>query len=194
MPATAATTDLVLQRVASALVLAVLGLVVTEAWRTWRAWQDGRARDRAILSALLREVAMIRGIAGSIARDIDAEGTLVAERARWRLKPLLRFPAGIYDLVKDRPPAALLKHEGALGDLVRLQVQCAYTNALADEQQKWKTPDARDQPDLLEAILSFHPAVLESVGTVVGRCDRLAPILRSAGEAVGGLNLHGPPD
>jgi hypothetical protein len=76
---------------------------------------------------------------------------------------------------------------------MRLRAQCAYTNALADEQYKWKTPAARQQADQLETIVSFHPAILESVGTVVERCDRLAPAIRAAGEKMGGLNLHGKP-
>ena len=158
----------------------------------WRARQDGRARDRTILSALLREVNVISGLAKSIVTDVGREQELL-QQGRLRIKPLVTLPTTAHDLVKGHAPRALLAHDTALLDLIRLQAQCAYTNLLAAEQQKWKGPAARGQEDQFETIASFQPAIIESVTTVVERCDRLAPALRAAGEKVGGLNLQGPP-
>ena len=126
-------------------------------------------------------------------KDINRERKMLAETQQWRLKPLVRFPTAIYTLVAERVPAALLKHEEALPYLVRLQTQCGYSNALADEHQRWKTPEARGQPDQIETILSFHISIMESVNATVDVCTKVQPLIVEAGDAVGGLNLAGPP-
>jgi hypothetical protein len=164
--------DPVLERVAWALVVAVIGLLVREGWQAWRGRQAARARDRAVLSAVLRELSVIGGVAESVAKDVQREAEMLASTGRWRLKPLVRFPTAIYDIVKDRTPASLLKHEEALPTLVSLQVQCAYSNALADEQMKWKTPAAHGQPDQLHTIADFHPAIIESRNSIVVKCNK----------------------
>jgi hypothetical protein len=181
------------ERAAWALAVAVVGLILREVWQAWRTRRDRRTRDKAVLSALLREVSIVRGAALAILADLARELALVQSEARWRLKPLIAVPSTVYDTVKVDPPASLLKQSMALADLVRLQYQCDYTNALAAEQQKWKTPSARGQPDQIETILSFHPAIRESVAAVIERCERLRNAIRAAGEQVGGLNLEGPP-
>jgi hypothetical protein len=191
--AQASGSDASVEAVGWALVVAVFGLLLREGWQAWRARQDQRERDRLVLSALLREISAIHGLANGIVSDVERERGLLADQSRWRLKPLVGLPTGTYELVKDRPPSALLRQAGALIDLIRLQVQCTYTNALAHEQQRWKTPAASERRDQAETIASFHPAILESVNVVIERCDRLAPALRTAGERVGGLNLEGRP-
>ncbi len=194
MLAQASGSDAGLEGAVWALVVAIVGLLLREGWQARRARQDQRARDRLVLSALLREISAVHGLADSIVRDIARERDLLAEQQHWRLKPLVGLPTGTYDLVKARPPNALLGQAGAFIDLMRLQVQCAYTNALAHEQQEWKTPAAGGRADQAETIASLHPAILESVSVVIERCDRLAPALRAAGEKVGGLNLEGAPN
>ena len=72
-----------------------------------------------------------------------------------------------------------------------LQAQCDYTNVLAHEYERWKTPEARGQPDQIETILSFHEAIAESVNQVADRYRTLQPLVVAAGDAVGGLNLEG---
>lgn len=67
------------------------------------------------------------------------------------------------------------------------------SNALADEHQKWKTPEGRGQPDQIEIILSFHTSIMESVNAAVDLCTKVQPLIVEAGDAVGGLNLAGPP-
>jgi hypothetical protein len=131
-------------------------------------------------------------LADSIIRDLEKERRLLQEKAHWRLKPLVPLPIGTYDLIKDRPPHALLGQPGAVRHLMVLQNQCGYTNALVNEQYKWKMPAAIGQPDQLEIIISFHPAIVESVETVLERCKLLSPAIAAAGEKVGMLNLEGP--
>lgn len=190
MPPAAATTDPTLEKMVWILFASVVGLVLREIWQALRDRKARRDRDRLILSALLREIHVIRGAASAIVQDINRERILLTE-GRWRLKPLMVLPAGVYDLVKPHAPKALLQEANSLVDLVRLQAQCTYTNQVADEQRKWKSPTARDQPDQLDTIISFHPAIEESVVAVVERCDKLIPALQAAGKKVGGLNLQG---
>jgi hypothetical protein len=175
-----------------ALAVAVFALVVREVWQAFRARQERRARDRALLSALLRELTAVAGITQSVGRDINKEREMIATQERWRLKPLVRFPTTFYEIVKSEIPAALLQQEGAVRTLLTLQVQCEYSNALAAEYQKWKTPEARGQPDQLETILSFHEGIIESANTVAKHCNVVIPLVHAAGELVGGLNLEGP--
>jgi hypothetical protein len=184
--------DPVLERTLIALAVAVFALVVREVWQAFRARRERRARDRAILSTLLRQLSVVAGITSSVSRDINKERELLAAQERWRLKPLLRFPTTIYDLVQPHIPLALLKQEGAVRTLLVLQTQCEYTNALTAEHQKWKTPEARGQPDQIETILSFHESIMESVNAVANRCNDVIPLVHAAGETVGGLNLEGP--
>lgn len=185
--------DPVLERTVAALAVVVIGLVIREVWQALRARREKRARDQAILSALLRELSVVAGIVGSITQDINKERAMIGAEARWRLKPLVRFPTAMYELVKQHIPTALLKQDGAVRMLVVLQMQCEYTNALTAEHQKWKTPEARGQPDQIETILSFHESIMESVTAVANRCNELQPLVRAAGETVGGLSLEGAP-
>jgi hypothetical protein len=185
--------DPTLERVTWVLFAAVVALVLREAWQIRQARRATRARDRVILSALLRELSMILGVASSVHRDINKERELLNAQQRWRLKPLVRFPTTIYRLVIDHPPAALLEREGALPLLAVLEHQCGYSNALADSQEKWKTPDARGQRDQIETIVSFHEAIMESTNKIIDQCGKLQPVIVEAGETVGGLNLAGPP-
>lgn len=185
--------DAALEGAVVTLAVAVLGLIASQVWQTWRERKERRARDQAILSALLREAAVIGGIAGSIVQDLNKERAMVAAESRWRLKPLMRFPTSTYDLIRAAIPGPLLKQERAVATIVLLQTQCQYTNALTDQYQMWKLPGSRQEPDLIETILSFHNSINESVTTVVARCEELKPLLRAAGESVGGLNLEGPP-
>jgi hypothetical protein len=192
-----ASTDPVLERVAWILLAAIAGLVVREVWQAWRARQEGRARDQIILSAVLRELSTIVGVATSMHRDINRERAMINEAQRWRVKPLVRFPTTIYTLVTSHVPASLLRQEGAVPLLMVLQEQCMYSNALAEEQQKWKAPSAQGLPNQMEIIISFHEAIMESVNTTLRRCATLQPLVVAAGDAVGGLNLAGrikPPD
>jgi hypothetical protein len=184
--------DTDLQRAVWVLAAAVVGLLVREAWAGWTARNERRAQDRAVLSALLRETASINALAVNILRDVASEQEML-QAGRWRLKPHVTLPGGVYDLVRDRPPAALLGHRLAMVDLMRLQVQCGYTNALAAAQQRWKSAAARGQVDQVETISSFNPSIVESATTVVERCERVAAAVREAGKEVGGLNLLGPP-
>jgi hypothetical protein len=176
-----------------ALAVAVAGLVLREVWQAFRARREQRARDRAILSALLRELSVIAGTVLSVTQAMNREHELLTTQERWSLKPLLRFPTSTYDLVKPGIPSGLLKQERAVPTLVLLQAQCEYANALAQEYQRWKTPEARGQPDQVETIWSFHGSVHEAVTLVANRCNDLTEFVRAAGEAVGGLNLEGPP-
>ncbi len=189
----AAFSDPVLQGAVVALAVALFGLVASQGWQAHLDRREQRAGDQAVLSVLLREVAMIGGIAGSVIRDLNREREMVAAEARWRLKPLLRFPTSTYDLIKASIPASLLKQGSAVPTIALLQTQCQYTNALTDEYQRWKIPGSSNEPDQIETILSFHDSIAESVTTVVTRCEELRPLLRAAGESVGGLNLEGPP-
>jgi hypothetical protein len=181
-----------LERAALALLVAVAGLFFREAWQACRSRKEQRSRDRAILSALLRELSMIAGVVGSITKDISKEHAMLAAEQRWRLKPLVRLPTATYDLVKPHLPTALLAQKGAVRYLLVLQAQCEYTNALVDQYMKWKTPEARGQPDQIETLLSFHESISESLHTVAGRLNDLHPLVVAAGQRVGGLNLEGP--
>jgi hypothetical protein len=192
-PPRATTTDPALERVVWALVAAVVGLLINEAYKTHKSRRDRCARDRAILSAVLRELSVILGIASSITVDVAREREMLTTRGRWSLKPFVRMPTLTYDLIKDDPPAGLLAQDGAIVDLVALVTQCAYTNDLADAQMVWKTPAARGQADQVETIASFHVSIMESVKAVVERAERLRLAVRAAGATVGGLNLGGPP-
>jgi hypothetical protein len=73
--------------------------------------------------------------------------------------------------------------------LIGLQTHCAFMNALAEEQRRWKSPDARGQPDQLEVIVQFHAPLEEAITAVIDRCNRLLPALDAAGQKVGGLDL-----
>lgn len=185
--------DTALEGAVVALVVAVFGLVASQVWQSWRERKERRARDRAILSALLREVAVIGGVAGSIIQDLNKERAMLAAQSRWRLKPLMRFPTSTYDLIRSAIPGPLLKQEHAVASIVLLQAQCQYTNDLTDQYQAWKLPGSRQEPDQVETIVSFHDSIAESVTTVVTKCEELRPLLRAAGQSVGGLNLEGPP-
>ena len=99
--------DPVLERAAIALAVAVFGLVLREVWQAYRTRQERRARDRAILSALLRELAAIGGIVSAVINDLNKERAMLGAHQRWRLKPLLRFPPGVYDLLKPHIPTVL---------------------------------------------------------------------------------------
>lgn len=175
--------DAALEGALVTLLVAVFGLVATQVWQSWRERKERRARDRAVLSALLRETAVIGGVAGSIVRDINNERAMLATESRWRLKPLMRFPTSTYDLIRDAIPAPLLKQERAVEKIVLLQAQCQYTNALTDQYQAWKQPGSRQEPDQIETIVSFHESIAESVGTVVNRCEELRPLLTGRSRA-----------
>jgi hypothetical protein len=73
--------------------------------------------------------------------------------------------------------------------LIGLQTHCAFMNALAEEQRRWTSPDARGQPDQLEVIVQFHAPLEEAITAVIDRCNRLLPALDAAGQKVGGLDL-----
>jgi hypothetical protein len=181
-----------LERAAIALLVAVAGLLLREAWQAYRSHREQRSRDRAILSALLRELSMIAGVVGSMTKDINKERSMLAAEQRWRLKPLVRLPTATYDLVKPHIPTALLAQKGAVPCLAVLQAQCEYTNDLVDQYMKWKTPEARGQPDQIETLWSFHESISESLHAVAGRLNDLRPLVVAAGQRVGGLNLEGP--
>lgn len=181
--------DPVLERIAWVLAAAVLGLLVREVWQWWRVRKDGRQRDKLILTALAREVIIINGIAAAIVHDINRERALLNERGRWRLKPLMLLPTSIYDLAKGHIPKALLEQEDAFVQLIGLQTQCAFMNQLATEQQRWKSPAARGQPDQHEVIVEFHGPLEEAITAVTSRCNRLLAVLVAAGEKLGGLDL-----
>lgn len=149
------TTDPVLERIAWALVIAVVGLVVREAWQTWRTWHDSRTRDRLVLLALLREVAAIRGLAMGQVDNLQREAEVLKQQSRWFVQPLASLPTTAYDLVRDHPPQSILKREHALVDVMRLQAQCAYTNALTAELQKWKAPAVRASPTSSRSLPRF---------------------------------------
>jgi hypothetical protein len=182
-----------LERAVLALTVAVFGLIAREVWQAYRSRRERRARDRAILSALLRELGAVAGITRSIGQDVNREREMLGTQQRWRLKPLLRYPTAIYDLVKNQVPTSLLGEQGAVRILLLLQTQCEYTNALVREYQRWKSPEARGQPDQISTILSFHESIMESVNSVAERCTELQPLVVAAGETVGGLELYGPP-
>jgi hypothetical protein len=184
--------DPVLEKVAIGLAVAVAGLIAREVYAAYQARRRQRARDRAIVSALLRELAVIAGVTRSIGHDVNRERTMIAQQGHWRLKPLLRFPAGVYELVRGHIPDVLLTRPAAVRRLLMLQMQCEYANSVAEEHQKWKTPDARGQPDQIDIIVSFHESIMESVNAVAAHCRELQPLVMAAGEKLGGLNLEGP--
>jgi hypothetical protein len=195
---TATPTESVSTKLAWILVAAVAALVVNEVVKAIRSKRDVRQRDQAVLSALLRETAAIKGLVSSIQRDLlkEEEALRTSGKTDWRLKPLAALPTTIYDLVKTEPPSALLDQTGALSDLMRLQTQCAYTNALAQQQLRWKGPAAEPGMRAFQGlrIETFLPAIMESVNVVGERAERVSIAVRVAGEQVGGLNLEGAPD
>lgn len=182
------TADPALDRVVWALAAAVLGLVVREVWQAWRQRDEKRKRDRLILTGLAREVLIIKAIAAAIVQDLNRERVLLSERERWRLKPLVALPTGIYDLVRSYIPRALLEQDEGFVQLIGLQIQCEFTNQLAHEQQNWKSPAARGS-EQLEIIVSFHAPLEESIVSVSDRCVRLLTTLEAAATKVGGLDL-----
>lgn len=111
------------------------------------------------------------------------------KESRWRLKPLLTLPTGIYDLVRGQVPERLLEQDMGFVQLVGLQTQCVFTNQVADEHRKWRSPAARDAPDQLEIIRNFHPIIGETLQNVIRRCDELMPTLETAAKGIGGLAL-----
>ncbi len=189
LPFAAHQSDPAITRAAWIIVAAVAALVVREIWQAVQSWRDGRRRDKMILSALAREVIAINAIAVAIVNDINRERTMLREDGRWRLKPLLRLPATLYDLSREHIPKSLLDDPRGFVGLLGLQTQCIYTNQLADELMKWKSPAARELDDQLQVIVDFHDPLGESVTQVIHRCDDLLPRLKAAGDKVGGLNL-----
>jgi hypothetical protein len=185
--AQSAASDPALERVAWALAAAVIGLIVNQVWQVWRLRRDRRARDRTILSAVTRELAVIRAVAYTIQHDVYRENQTLREQGRWQLKPLLRVPANTYDLIKDDPPAALLHTPLALIELLALMRQCVYTNQLVDQQFQWKIPGASREPEHLVILGSFQVSIMDSATKVIERVDRVLPMVTAAGEQVGGL-------
>jgi len=108
----------------------------------------------------------------AIVHDINRERTLLTQTGRWRLKPFMTLPTSIYELAKDHIPRALLEEEDGFVQLISLQTQCAFMNTLAEEQRRWKAPDARGQPDQLEVIVQFHAPLGEAITAVIDRCNR----------------------
>jgi hypothetical protein len=187
--------DPALERVAWALVVAVVGLVVNQAWQLRKSRRDRRARDQAILSAVVRELAVIRGVAYTIQRDVYRENQTLREEGRWQLKPLLRVPANTYDLIKQDPPAALLKTPPVIIELLALMRQCVYTNQLVDQQFQWKVPGASGEPQHLMILGSFQVSIMESATMIIKRVDRVLPMVTAAGDRVGGVfDEIGTPD
>jgi hypothetical protein len=121
--------------------------------------------------------------------DVNKERELLNEEGRWRLKPLLTLPTGIYDLVRGEVPDRLLEQETGFVQLVGLQTQCVFMNQVADEHRKWRSPAARHAPDQLEVIANFHPVIGETLQNVIRRCDEFMPTLEAAAQGVGGLKL-----
>jgi hypothetical protein len=181
--------DTALERIAWVLAAAVAALIVREVWQALRDRSQRRTRDRLILTALAREVLVVRAAAAAIVQEINRERALLSGNGRWSLKPLIALPASIYDLARDPIPKALLEQEDAIVEVIGLQTQCAYMNRLAEEHQRWKSPSARSQPDQLEVILQFHAPLEETITAVIDRCDRLFPVIDAAGKKVGGLDL-----
>lgn len=171
------------------LAAAVLALVVREVWQLIRDRREGRQRDRLILTAVAREVFVVRATADAIIKDINRERMILAEKAKWRLKPLLRLPTSIYDVLRERIPKALLEEDDGLAQVIALQAQCDFMNKLAEEQQRWKSPAARGQEDQLEVIVQFHGPLGETISSIAERCGHLLSTLERAGEKVGGLDV-----
>ena len=181
--------DPALERIVWVLAAAVAALIVREAWQLIRDRRERRTRDRLILTALAREVFIVRSTAGAIINDINRERTLLAQKGHWRLKPLLRLPTSIYDIVRERIPRALLEESDGLAQLIGLQMHCDFMNRLADEHQRWKSPSARGQDDQLEVIVQFHTSLGEAVTAVVDRATRMLETLEGVADKVGGLDL-----
>jgi hypothetical protein len=169
---------------------AVATLVVREIYEVWRDRRDRRERDRLILTALAREVIIIKGVAAAIVKDMNREREMLNGLA-WRTKPLMALPTMIYEMVRDRIPTALLEEEDGFVQLIGLQTQCAFMNQLATEQQAWKAPAAGSHPNQLAVIMGFHTEGVfeEAINAVFERCSRLLVTLERAGEKVGGLAL-----
>jgi hypothetical protein len=182
--------DDALQRTAWILVAAVATLLLREIWQAVQSRRQGRQRDREVLTALAREVLAINAVAHAIVNDINRERALLNESAQWRMKPMLILPTSIYDIARDRMPSVLIKQSGSFVQLIGLQTQCIFMNQVVDAQQRWKAPAARGLEDQLEMIASFHASMEEAILSVIDRCDRLLPILTTAGESVGGLLLE----
>jgi hypothetical protein len=183
-------TDAVLERIAWVLAAAVAGLLVREAWRVAQERSRGRQGDRMMLTALAREVLIIKATAAAIIQDINRERALLREEGRWRLKPLMTLPTSIYEMARQRIPGALLEQEDGFVQLIGLQTQCAFMNRLAEEHQRWKSPEARRQADQLEVIIGFHAPLEEAIRAVIRRCDCLVATLEASAQTLGGLQLR----
>lgn len=181
--------DTALERIVWVLAAAVAALIVREVWQALRDRSQRRTRDRLILTALAREVIIVRATAGAIVQDINRERAMRRGNGNWRLKPLMALPTSSCELAREHAPKALLEQEEGIVQLIGLQTQCAYMNSLAEEHQRWKSPSARGQPDQLEVILQFHAPLEEAITAVIDRCDRLLPVLDAAAKKVGGLGL-----
>jgi hypothetical protein len=170
---------------------AVATLVVREIYEVWRDRRDRRERDRLILTALAREVIIIKGVAAAIVKDMNREREMLNRQGAWRTKPLMALPTMIYEMVRDRIPTALLEEEDGFVQLIGLQTQCAFMNQLATEQQAWKAPAAGSHPNQLAVIMGFHAEGVfdEAINAVFERCNRLLVTLERAGDEVGGLAL-----
>ena len=68
---------------------------------------------------MLRELAAIGGIVSAVINDLNKERAMLGAHQRWRLKPLLRFPPGVYDLLKPHIPTVFFKQERAIPTLLR---------------------------------------------------------------------------
>jgi hypothetical protein len=178
-----------LERVGWGLAIAVLGLILREAWQAFSDRKAKRRREQMLLTALAREVIVIRAVAAAIINDVNKERKLLNEEGRWRLKPLLTLPTGIYEVVRGRVPERLLEQEIGFVQLVGLQTQCTFTNQVAAEHREWRSPAARDAPDQLEVIRNFHPVIGETLENVIRRCDEFIPTLEAAAKGIGGLAL-----
>jgi hypothetical protein len=118
-------------------IVAIIAFLLAVAWDTLKYRRDAGRHDRAVLAAILMELAANLPVVEKNQKDITEELDRLA-KDQWLLNPLEPLESGFWNLAKLNPPKSISASASSLGNLQRVARLTFKVNQVIESREAFR--------------------------------------------------------